>query len=49
MTEKILDLENGFELVVEGNPDIGLDYEREIVACWSMTGGHSRVYIRKKA
>ena len=49
MTEKILDLENGFELVVEGNPDAGLDYEHEIVSCWSMTGGRSKIYIRKKA
>ena len=47
MKEKSIDLENGFELVVDGNYKEHYNYEREILAIYGMSG-HSRIRIRKK-
>jgi len=47
MKEKTIDLENGFELVVDGNYKEHYNYEREILAKYGMSG-QSRIRIRKK-
>ena len=47
MKEKTIDLENGYELVVEGNFDKYLNYEHEIYACFGGEGT-MRLFVRKK-
>ena len=46
MKEKSIDLENGFELVIEGDYEI-LTYTQEILASFGGDGSY-RLYVRRK-
>lgn len=45
--EKVIDLENGFELVLTGTYKKHFNYARGIVATYG-SGGSSELFVRKK-
>lgn len=45
--EKVLDLENGFEIVISGSYKKHYNHEREILEI-SGTGGRSALFVREK-